>query len=205
VPPETASWNLADLRGSDIEPIADPQELISEAISRIADEGRREKTKSRLAAALLGDNRPARPDFPDEWRAKPNVMFEPDNPSPELMYARHSEFNPFTWGERKWATADAYDEELGNYLGELACTRAPELLLQQLASRANLEQLASGRRWPTLFAARLTAGDCPPAKALPDNERRKLEQLAVPAKRSLAAPGRAHSPHSMDPCPPQPR
>ena len=98
-------------------------------------------------------------------------MFEPGDPEPE----------PFDWGPRKWPTAPAYGKDLAAFLGDLACAaEAPEEQTRGLARRA-LATVGDelGRVWPALFAARVIGTDCPPAKGLPDEMRRQLEQLAT--------------------------
>ena len=103
-------------------------------------------------------------------------MFEPGDPEPE----------PFDWGPRKWATEEAYDEDLAKFLGDLACgSDVPEAQTRGLARRA-LDLRTSGRVRPPLaqaLAARLIGPDCPPAKGLPDDMRRQLEELAAEARR----------------------
>ena len=97
-------------------------------------------------------------------------MFELGDPEPE----------PFNWGRPNWATEEAYDEDLATFLGDLACGRdVPEAQTQGLARRALTQLLAEpDRLWPRLFAARLIGPDCPPAKGLPEDMRRQLEELA---------------------------
>ncbi len=50
------------------------------------------------------------------------------------------------------------------------------------------------RLWPKLFAARVTGPDCPPAKGLPEDMRRQLEQLAARSGPSKAAEATAPGP-----------
>jgi hypothetical protein len=145
--------------------------LISEAAKGIPDEGRRTATAERLTRRLRTDNRSSRPDLPHGWRSEPNVMFEPGDPEPE----------PFDWGPRKWPTAPAYDKDLAAFLGDLACAAdVPEAQTRGLAYRAlRTPDAETSRVWPVLFAARVIGTDCPPAKGLPDEMRRQLEQLAT--------------------------
>ena len=163
-------WGLADLRGINVQPLAEAEiDHISMFAAAFADDQKRKQT---FKGALRDDDRPARPEFPHEWQSQPNVMFEPGDPEPE----------PYEWGPRKWATEQAYDEDLAKFLGDLACGReVPEAQTRGLARRA----LAGGNGLidsPLLgerLAARLTGPDCPPAKGLPDDLRRQLEQLAA--------------------------
>jgi hypothetical protein len=99
-------------------------------------------------------------------------MFDQNDPIPELL----------DWGQPNWATEEAYDEDLGALLGELACGRdVPEAQTRGLAQRAIWD---SDRLFAWHLAARLIA-DCPPANGLPDDMRRRLEKLAA---RGAAAP-----------------
>jgi hypothetical protein len=94
-------------------------------------------------------------------------MFDNNDPEPE----------PFNWGRREWAT---------EFLGDLACNpNGPEAQTRALAKRAFYTGQPFGgepdRLWPRFFAARVISPDCPPAKGLPDDMRRQLEQLAAPS------------------------
>jgi hypothetical protein len=118
-------------------------------------------------------------------------MFNTGDPRPE----------PFPWGQPTWATQQAYDKALAKLLGDLACSRgAPEAQTRSLASRAvySLEAQTPGllwgavyinepeRLWPKLFAARAAGPDCPPAKGLPEDTRKELEELAAQSGLSKA-------------------
>ena len=110
-------------------------------------------------------------------------MFEAGDPQPE----------PFEWGNRKWATERAYDEDLAKLLGELACGRdVAEAQTRGLAPRALEGARAQGseadRLWPRLFAARVIGTDCPPAEGLPGDVRRRLEELAAQGDAAAASP-----------------
>jgi uncharacterized protein YjbI with pentapeptide repeats len=169
-----ALWDVADLRASSVQEMTKPEidALISEATKGIADEETGKMPVDTLSAMLRTENSP-RSEFPEQWRSEPNVMFETGDPQPE----------PFAWGEPKWATERAYDEDLAKLLGELACGRdVAEAQIRGLARRALEPARSQGseadRLWPRLFAARVIGADCPPAKVLPDNVRIQLEQLA---------------------------
>ena len=172
--------NMADLRGIHVQPVEDANRLIDEATQSIPDKERRGEAAKWLAYALRTDDRPSRPDLPEKWLSQPNVMFEFGTPQPE----------PFNWRERKWATIDAYDEELADLLGELACgPDAPEARTRGLARRALATFGAEPDRvWPALFAARVIGAECPPAEALPGDMRRQLEELAARGDAAVAAP-----------------
>ena len=166
----------SEMTGSDIDA------LISEATKGIADEDTRKARTDTLTAMLQVENSPG-PEFPEQWRSEPNVMFETGDPQPE----------PFEWGERKWATERAYDEDLASFLGELACgrdvpKRRPEA---SPGARSNLRGHGgrADRLWPRLFAARVIGPDCPPAKGLPEDMRRQLEELAAQGDAAAAPPG----------------
>ena len=98
-----ALWDLADLRGSTAPPMTDSEidALISAATKGIADEDGRKARTDTLTALLQAESSPG-PEVPEQWRSEPNVMFEAGDPQPE----------PFAWGEPKWATERAYDEDL---------------------------------------------------------------------------------------------
>jgi hypothetical protein len=155
--------------------------LIGAATKGIADADERKARADALRAMLQAGSSPG-PEFPEQWRAAPNVMFEPGDPQPE----------PFAWGSRKWATERAYDEDLAAFLGDLACGRdAPEAQIRGLVRRALEPARPQGkpeRVWPRLFAARIIGADCPPAEGLPDNMRRQLEELAAPGDPAAASP-----------------
>jgi uncharacterized protein YjbI with pentapeptide repeats len=174
-------WDLADLRGSSVQPMtaSDVDALIIEATKGIPDEGRRSRIVELLTAALRIDKRPVKPDFPEEWRSAPNVMFEPSDPEPE----------PFSWGRPMWATEHAYDQDLAKFVGDPACgTEVPEPQTRGLARRAIATSSEADRLWPRLFAARLIGPRCPPAKRLPDYMRRQLEELAAQGDAAVASP-----------------
>jgi hypothetical protein len=132
-----------------------------------------------------------RPDFPEQWRSAPNVMFETGDPQPE----------PFAWGEPKWATERAYDEDLAAFLGDLACGRdvtdAQTRGLVRRALEPAQQEGAPARVWPRLFAARLIGTDCPPGEGLPGDMRRRLEELAAQADAAVA-PTRAATPNPVE-------
>ena len=137
--------------------------LISEATKAIPDEGTRTATAERLTRALRSEERSPRPEFPDEWQSKPNVMFSAGDP----------EFEPFRWGQPNWVTEEAYDTDLATFLGDLACAAdVPEAQTRGLAMRATWN---SYRLFAWRLAARLIGPDCPPAKGLPDDMRLRLE------------------------------
>jgi uncharacterized protein YjbI with pentapeptide repeats len=124
-----ALWDLADLRGSTIQQMPDSEidALVNEATRGIPDEGRRKTVAELLNSGLRPAERPPRISFPEEWRSEPNVMFSAGDPDPE----------PFEWGRPKWATKQAYDEDLAELLGDLACGRdMPEAQTRGLAQRA---------------------------------------------------------------------
>ena len=110
-------------------------------------------------------------------------MFAPGDPTPKA----------FDWGRRKWATEQAYDEDLAKLLGDLACGRdVPEAQTSGLAGRAlEPERLHGGtpdRIWRRLLAARLIGADCLPAKGLPEDMRRRLEELAAQGDAAVVPP-----------------
>jgi Pentapeptide repeats (8 copies) len=105
---DDAAWDIADLRGMNVGGVEKVDALIAEVTATIPERGSRHGAAGRLTWALR--DRPARPDFPEEWRSTPNVLFEPGDPAPE----------PFEWGSPKWTTEPAYDEDLAAYLGGLA-------------------------------------------------------------------------------------
>ena len=129
---------------------------------------------------MRSKERSPRPDFPDEWRSAPNVMFS----------AGHAEFEPFRWGQPNWVTEQAYDADLATFLGDLACASdVPEAQTRSLARRALATPAFEPERvWPPLFAKQVTGPDCPPAKALPEDTRRQLEQLAGRDDAAVAPP-----------------
>jgi uncharacterized protein YjbI with pentapeptide repeats len=175
---EDAQWDLADLRGSTVQPMADSDvdALISEVSKGISDEGTRTATADLLTESLRGEERSPRPQFPDEWRSKPNVMFS----------AGHPEFEPFRWGQPSWVTEEAYETALATFLGDLACAAdVPEAQTRGLAQRAinNSDRLFAWR-----LATRLIGPDCPPAKGLPEGMRRRLEELTAQAAAAAAPP-----------------
>jgi uncharacterized protein YjbI with pentapeptide repeats len=139
-----ALWSLADLRHSSVRPMTDPEidALIGEATKEIPNEASRRGTAEVLSRALRSDERSPRPIFPEQWRSEPDVMFEPGDPAPE----------PFDWGPPRWATEQAYDEDLATYLGDLACAanahprRRPKALLGALSTE---EIDCGGRCWPS--------------------------------------------------------
>ena len=165
--------------------------LIGEATKGIADEDGRKARTDTLTAMLQIENSPGS-EFPEQWRSEPNVMFEAGDPQPE----------PFAWGEPKWATERAYDEDLAAFLGDLACGRdVAEAQTRGLARRAlepaRLQEGAPDRLWPRLFAARVIGADCPPAEALPGDMRRRLEELAAQGD-AASAPPRASPPDPVE-------
>jgi uncharacterized protein YjbI with pentapeptide repeats len=179
-----ARWDVADLRASTVRDLTQSEidALIGAATKGIADEDGRKARTDKLSAMLQIENSPGS-EFPEQWRSEPNVMFEPGDPQPE----------PFAWGDRQWTTEPAYDEELGQLLGELACgPDVAEAQIRGLARRA-LEPArpqagAPDRLWPRLFAARVVGPDCPPAAGLPDNMRHQLEELAAQRHAAPASP-----------------
>jgi hypothetical protein len=95
-------------------------------------------------------------------------MFNRADPAPE----------PFNWGKLAWASEEDYDKELAKLLGDLACgTDVPSSQTEALARRA-LES-APGRIWPRHFAKQVVGPDCLSAKALSDDIRRQLRDLAA--------------------------
>jgi uncharacterized protein YjbI with pentapeptide repeats len=176
-----ALWDLADLRASGVQEMtrSEIDALIGAATKGIADEEGRKARTDALSAMLQIENAPGS-EFPEQWRSQPNVMFETGDPKPE----------PFQWGDRRWTTAPAYDEDLGKFLGELAC--APEVAEAQIRGLARRALTPArpepDRLWPKLFAARVTGADCPPAETLPGNMRHQLEELAAQGDAAVAAP-----------------
>jgi hypothetical protein len=155
--------------------------VIIEATKGIADEDGR-KASAEAPAARLRTAAPERSAFPGQWRSEPNVMFETADPRPE----------PFEWGERKWTTERAYDEDLAAFLGDLACGRdvadAQTRGLVRRALEPAQQEGAPDRLWHKLFAARVIGTDCPPAAELPQDMRRQLEQLAARGDAVPASP-----------------
>jgi hypothetical protein len=155
--------------------------LITEATKGIADEDTR-KARTDALTAMLQAGSPPGFEFPEQWRSEPDVMFETGDPQAE----------PFEWGDRKWATERAYDENLAAFLGDLVCGRdAPEAQIRGLARRALEPARSQGepyRVWPRLFAGRLIGADCPPAEGLPGDMRRRLEELAAQGDPAVAPP-----------------
>jgi uncharacterized protein YjbI with pentapeptide repeats len=179
-----ALWDFADLRASSVQEMtaSETDALIGEATKGIADEDARKARTDALTAMLQVENPPAS-EFPEQWRSEPNVMFEPGDPQPE----------PFAWGERQWTTERAYDEDLGKFLGELACgPDVAEAQIRGLARRAleptRPQEGEPDRLWPRLFAARVVGLDCPPADGLPGDMRRRLEELAAQGDTAAASP-----------------
>ncbi len=175
-------WDLADLRGINVQPLAEAEidHIISTVAAALADERKRKQTVELLTSALRDDDRPARPEFPREWRSQPpNVMFERGDPE------------SFEWGPRKWATERDYDEDLAMLLAVLACGReVPQAQTRALAARAvrmSHELWLVDRAWPRLFAKHLT-GPGPPAKGVREDIRRQLEQLAARGDGAAAMP-----------------
>jgi hypothetical protein len=156
---------------------SDIDALVTEATKGLPEGEPRKETAEWLNDALRAEDRPARPDFPEEWRSEPKVMFSAGDPEP----------GPFDWGLRKWATEQAYDVDLAKFLGDIACGRdVPEARAQGFARRA-LDVENKDRLFAQRLAARLIA-NCPPAKGLPEDTRRELEQLAARGGTSAAAP-----------------
>jgi uncharacterized protein YjbI with pentapeptide repeats len=192
------NWDGADLRDSTVLPLTKTatDKTIAGVSASIADKERRRTVVEQLTKALETDNRPSRPEFPATWRSQPNIMFNAGAPEPE-SFPWDPEPESFPWGAPKWATEDAYDESLAQFLGNLACGRdVPETHTRGLASRALdplLPDIEPDRLWPKLFAVRVLGPDCPPAKGLPDDTRRRLEQLAAkpgpPKVPEATAPG----------------
>jgi uncharacterized protein YjbI with pentapeptide repeats len=154
LPHEVSAWRLADIRGSNETPIA--THVLDEWITAKEEsipEPRRGLMITRLRRALVTEIRPAMPSFPGAWDT--------------------------------WATEKAYDEDLARFLGDLACgTEAPEARTLGLARRAILTNFGSfgleaepERLWLRQLAQRIIGPDCPPAKGLPNDMRRQLEQL----------------------------
>jgi hypothetical protein len=155
---------------------SDIDALVTEVTKGFSNEERRKAVAKRLNAALRTAEHPARPDFPEEWRSEPNVMFDRNDPRPE----------PFHWGRPNWATEEAYDQDLATFFGNLACpSDLPGAQTRGIARRAILD---SDRLFGWRLAARLSGPDCPPAKGLPEDTRRQLEQLAARGNKSTAAP-----------------
>jgi uncharacterized protein YjbI with pentapeptide repeats len=179
-----ALWDFADLRASSVQEMTEAgiDAVISEATKGIADEAARRVRTDTLTAMLRPENLPGT-EFPEQWRSAPNVMFETSDPEPE----------PFAWGEPRWATGRAYDEDLAAFLGELACGgEVAQAQTRGLARRA-LEPArppdgAPERLWPRLFAARVIGADCPPAERLPGDMRRRLDELAAQGAAAVALP-----------------
>jgi hypothetical protein len=72
------------------------------------------------------------------------------------------------------------------FFGNLACpSDLPGAQTRGIARRAILD---SDRLFAWRLAARLSGPDCPPAKGLPEDTRRQLEQLAARGNKSTAAP-----------------
>ncbi len=179
-----ALWGLADLRASSVQEMtaSEIDALIGEATKGIADEDTRKARIDALTAMLQVEASP-RSGFPEQWRSEPNVMFEPGDPQP----------GTFDWGKRKWTTAQAYDEDLAAFLGDLAC--GPEVAdaqIRGLARRAlepaRPQAAAPDRLWPSLFAARVIGADCPSAEGLPGDLRRRLVELATQGDAAAAPP-----------------
>jgi uncharacterized protein YjbI with pentapeptide repeats len=165
----TDSWTFADLRDIDIDPIEDLDAWIEEEIRQIADDDARYRVAKQLQDTLRDDDRPDVPHFPDEWRSRPNVMFESDGPHQQQ----------FGWGPPRWGTEAAYDEALADFLGELACgDTATVHVAQGLTRRARWDR---ERLYARRLAGRLLGDDCPPAADLPDELRHQLEELAARA------------------------
>ena len=200
-----ARWDYGDLRGAHAQPMSnsDIDALIAEATKGVPDmegpDGRMEVAERLNVALRTGKLRPG-PEFPEEWRWEPNVIFDQNDPEPK----------PFECGPPRWATEQAYDVELAKSLGELACVpNVPEAQTGGLARRAleatmepmngrehmvgrllGLERPSDDpdRLWRRLFAARVIGPDCPPAKGLPDDMRHQLEQLAAQGDAAVASP-----------------
>jgi uncharacterized protein YjbI with pentapeptide repeats len=190
---DDALWDFADLRASSVHEMteSDIATLIREATKGITDEDTRRVRADTLTAMFQIENAQGS-EFPKQWRSEPNVMFETSDPQPE----------PFEWGDRKWTTERAYDEDLGAFLGDLACGGdAAEAQIRGLARRAlepaRPEEGEPERLWPRLFAALVIGADCPPAKGLPDNMRRQLEELATQGDAAVASP-QASPPHPVE-------
>jgi uncharacterized protein YjbI with pentapeptide repeats len=160
-------WNLADLRGMTVQPMSKSEigQLISGRSAAVADGSWRNNFAEWMTWRLRDDDRPGVPEFPEAWRRQVDLMF--DRPP-----------TPDSWGNPKWATEQAYDKDLAGFLGVLACGgNVPEAQARGLARRA-LDHDNRDRLFAALLAAHLTGSDCPPAKGLPDDMRRQLEQLA---------------------------
>jgi uncharacterized protein YjbI with pentapeptide repeats len=153
--PELAEtdWDLADLRGAHVRPLADAaiRALIAGATSGISDDERRMRVTDRMNEALITGDRPPLPD--------PKAWFERGDPEPE----------PLEWSRLKWDRPEEYDKDLAEFLGDLACGRdVLEAQTRGLAWRAFRTTREEPQRiWPRLFADRVTGPDCPPAAGLP--------------------------------------
>jgi hypothetical protein len=162
-------WVLADVREVDVQPIhEDLDDWIEQLTAALTEEGTRSRVAERLRDAFQDDDRPEVPSFPDAWRSAPNVMFALNDPLPQRL----------GWGPPKWATEDAYDEDLAKYLGELACKDDTAYVAQGMARRASALRNRH-RLHAKLLAARLVGGDCPPAAGLPNDLRVDLRSIAA--------------------------
>ncbi|MGH6900086.1 MAG: pentapeptide repeat-containing protein [Geminicoccaceae bacterium] len=166
-------WGLVDLRGVDVDPIEALDAWIEEVMRQIGGDEQigGEETRGHVAdvlrAALRDDDRPETPRFPDEWRSAPKAMFDPGDPLPQRL----------GWGARVWATDDAYDEDLAEFLGELACGQDATIYVTHgLAGRVLSDR---NRLYAKELAVRLTGDDCPPATDLPQEMRAQLKELAA--------------------------
>lgn len=161
-------WVLADLRWIHIDSIEDVDTWVERATRWIGAEVTRGRVAKQLRVALRDEDRPEVPRFPKAWRLSPNVMFEPDDQVPQRL----------GWGTRVWATEDAYHDDLGWYLGKLACNRGtPATVARSLAERARLGWQVGNPLYVRLVE-RLLGDDCSAAAGLPDDLRAELRELA---------------------------
>ena len=156
--------------------------MINEATKGIPDEEKRKAVAERLNAGLRTAERPPRPDFPEEWRSEPTVMFSAGDPEPE----------PFDWGPSKWTTERTrMTRPLRSFsvISPAAATRPRRRsggLARRALEAARLQDGEPDRVWPRLFAARVIGADCPLAEGLADHMRRQFEQLAAQADAAAA-------------------
>lgn len=180
-----AYWDLVDLRRMHVVPIENIEAYIAEAVASIPSGEKRKVAFERLTFGLKTAARPSRPNFSEQWRSTPNVLFEPGDPARE----------PFDWGPSKWTsvrsdtnaalttgewpTLEDYEEALAAYLGTLACGRHDDLLSQARAQWVARRLINDAHRlYARSLAARLIGHDCRSAQALPEATRRSLAVIA---------------------------
>ena len=178
--PQRVRWYLADVRESTVrgnDEVRSADKVIEDLSANTIDE---EPTRSESRGCWREPVRLG----PSRARVPYGVAIEAGR---DVQRRRSANRTRFLGGRPVGQKNKAYDETLAKFLAispaattfpkprPAASPRAPWPL------RAHC--VGPNRLWPKLFAARVTGPDCSPAKALPDDMRRQLEQLAAQSHR----------------------